>query len=759
MPTKQTVAQFGATVKAKHPEYADLPDDQVGSKVLAKYPEYGDMVDTAPDPTKPPAHPFEAPGVGAKAIIDSMPDTRTGQMIRGAEDNPANQHVPTTGPRSLLQNIGAGATDAIAGLYHEFDGKPGPPDPAAGMTPEQRLQYRADAVANQGEQQTKAFMKDPMGAYASHVGEQLPALIAGAGVHAAAPVLTEGAASGLNAGGRLLRGAGAVVDKVATGAPAAADNLGASAGRGLSRNRIVAASKPSLLRKVQSTVGPAAEARDTILRNSPAAPTDVTPLTQAPFDDISDVKTDPKTGVVNPKGMAKANLMRRAVQEVADPQTGTPTGTPKDLNLDPSEMGRLQTNVYDAADYDSLDSDLANQYLKGTGAKLKGAIDVAAPEARNATQNIHDLLGAQEHLKSTLPKPLDHTDLGPGKVLGRIYDAAKIGGGTAAGAGLDLAGSGLQKAGGALRSLISSDSPVSPSAPPPRRTPLLEANTPTDVPGAGPEDLAGTPASPQRPGVTTPPPVKPLGLPADAGPIVGDRSPSPPLNEGTARTRIAPSPVAPGSGPGPTPAPRRLIAQPDGGIAPEPYPLGDGGPAPLQLESRTGPRAPSQRPSLLRQFRREAGGAAVGNALDSEMATRTSQEKLAQTPVGTTPNAPPVPKAPLVEFPKVPEQTPPTRLPDPTDIDGWERLVDEGYARYNTSTHQYDYTGPIVRRSLLREGAATDPTANWGRLGPEDAETVALKARIKNESDMVKMKAKTKKAGVPLRNLVQNKPN
>lgn len=47
-----SLAQFGQTVKAKHPEYNDLSDEDVANKVLAKYPQYSDMV--APGVPKAP---------------------------------------------------------------------------------------------------------------------------------------------------------------------------------------------------------------------------------------------------------------------------------------------------------------------------------------------------------------------------------------------------------------------------------------------------------------------------------------------------------------------------------------------------------------------------------------------------------------------------------------------------------------------------------------------------------------------------------
>ena len=43
-----SLEQFGATIKAKHPEYADIQNADLAQKVLDKYPQYKDMVQTAP---------------------------------------------------------------------------------------------------------------------------------------------------------------------------------------------------------------------------------------------------------------------------------------------------------------------------------------------------------------------------------------------------------------------------------------------------------------------------------------------------------------------------------------------------------------------------------------------------------------------------------------------------------------------------------------------------------------------------------------
>lgn len=45
---KLTSAEFAAKIKAKYPQYADVPDDELTQKVIAKHPEYGDRVDLTP---------------------------------------------------------------------------------------------------------------------------------------------------------------------------------------------------------------------------------------------------------------------------------------------------------------------------------------------------------------------------------------------------------------------------------------------------------------------------------------------------------------------------------------------------------------------------------------------------------------------------------------------------------------------------------------------------------------------------------------
>ena len=73
MADKQTLQQFGASIKAKHPEYKDMDDVGVGKAVLAKYPQYNDMVEQTPTSTDPSGRtPTGEPAVG---------DTRNGVQL------------------------------------------------------------------------------------------------------------------------------------------------------------------------------------------------------------------------------------------------------------------------------------------------------------------------------------------------------------------------------------------------------------------------------------------------------------------------------------------------------------------------------------------------------------------------------------------------------------------------------------------------------------------------------------------------------
>ena len=41
----QGYIDLGQKIKAKHPQYTDLSDEELGRKIVAKYPQYQDIVD------------------------------------------------------------------------------------------------------------------------------------------------------------------------------------------------------------------------------------------------------------------------------------------------------------------------------------------------------------------------------------------------------------------------------------------------------------------------------------------------------------------------------------------------------------------------------------------------------------------------------------------------------------------------------------------------------------------------------------------
>jgi hypothetical protein len=50
MAEKMTIEQFGAQIKSKYPDYAQVPDAEIGNRMLQKYPVYADRVQSAVSP-------------------------------------------------------------------------------------------------------------------------------------------------------------------------------------------------------------------------------------------------------------------------------------------------------------------------------------------------------------------------------------------------------------------------------------------------------------------------------------------------------------------------------------------------------------------------------------------------------------------------------------------------------------------------------------------------------------------------------------
>ena len=109
-----------------------------------------------------------------------------------------------------------------------------------------------------------------------------------------APASLESAGEGLRSTG------GKISDVTALGSNALDRRFGASPGRALSEQRIVGMSKPSLKAKVDASLPPIAEARDSVLRASTAGPQNVREVVDQPFRTLHAQITDPRTGVAAP---------------------------------------------------------------------------------------------------------------------------------------------------------------------------------------------------------------------------------------------------------------------------------------------------------------------------------------------------------------------------------------------------------------------------------------------------------------------------
>lgn len=129
---QQTLQQFGASIKAKHPEYKDMDDEAVGKAVLAKYPQYSDMVQATPVSTDPSGRTptgEPAPGDtrnGFQRTLDNLitPDPRREEWqspLRSGVDDFA-QHVasnvvplvshPIKSAEGLLSSVGNAAEES-----------------------------------------------------------------------------------------------------------------------------------------------------------------------------------------------------------------------------------------------------------------------------------------------------------------------------------------------------------------------------------------------------------------------------------------------------------------------------------------------------------------------------------------------------------------------------------------------------------------------------------------------------------------------
>lgn len=133
---KQTLQQFGQSIKAKHPEYKDMDDTALAKAVLAKYPQYADMVE-AEAPTTPTngRTPTGEPEAGdkrnaAQRWLDNLitPDPRREEWqspTRNAIDDFA-RHVAENAVPLISHPVqsGIGMLKSIGGALAEGHGSP-----------------------------------------------------------------------------------------------------------------------------------------------------------------------------------------------------------------------------------------------------------------------------------------------------------------------------------------------------------------------------------------------------------------------------------------------------------------------------------------------------------------------------------------------------------------------------------------------------------------------------------------------------------
>jgi hypothetical protein len=108
-------AALGQRIKAKHPEYADMPDAVVGQKVLAKYPQYADLARPAA-PTGVPGAPQPMPSPAAAPSPQSGPIPSPAQTPGQPNMPPPPQ--PQANPASPAAGMPTGNTaqDLIGGV-------------------------------------------------------------------------------------------------------------------------------------------------------------------------------------------------------------------------------------------------------------------------------------------------------------------------------------------------------------------------------------------------------------------------------------------------------------------------------------------------------------------------------------------------------------------------------------------------------------------------------------------------------------------
>ena len=542
MPQNQmTLAQFGDTIKAKHPEYADMDSATLGQKVLAKYPEYSDMVQTLPAgasgplPGVPKAPvPAGLQGPPLKPGLRSWFDQETARQPHSADQGVVGNVL--TG----LGNIGGGAMSLATPLVHplkaeEFAGR------AAYETYLNPL-GTAYKLATGQPTETGQFVSDilhnPVSSAEQLVGQAAGAKGLGLAGEVARPLATK-------AGGLLQDVAAENLNSRMSVGPK--DTLyGQNPGRGILKSGIGLSTQRGLSTKVQGAMDANGQVISNIVNradvnaNAPTiTPRQVAPAINGPIDQQLSVVRGPGNHSVNPE--APLDALRQSMTTAAPGASAPIYGPNAPEVIAPTDLWKTIRNIDQNTRFNPQpEVETVNEVGRGVRGGLRPILETVDPSLKPVSQNYSDLASARvaldrqaspfyapTGLKSALASTLNSYPVRTGisSALYRTGSALNRIGGTTPGYALP----------GFSAKWVSPDGQL--------RLPSEAIGNADVFPANGPR-----PTGSVQPPTVTPAPQNPLALPSETAagrvrPMIRLRAPDsyPSLAEDFARTRIVPT--------------------------------------------------------------------------------------------------------------------------------------------------------------------------------------------------------------------------
>jgi hypothetical protein len=424
MAQKQTLQQFGQSIKAKHPEYKDMDDAALGKAVLAKYPQYADMVsdDAAPTPDPSGRTPTGEPAPG---------DTRNG--FQRTLDNlvtPDPRREEWQSPlKNDLDTLARGSGESFLPLIsHPIDSLVG-----AGKT-------AMDAIAHgNGPQGIAEELARPVVESAVRNYQQ-EGPVRGT-LHTVGNLIGGAATGELGAGaageilppiGRGFQSGSGTINDALIGTPSKAARFGAEPGLQLAKEGISGSSPSRLSSLIQQRIPEATAAHRAVVAAAPPGTTiNAGPLLSQPFNDAVAGAADPVTGAGGSAPIRAALRTQRELTNVTDPNTGNITPMMRNPNMSPLDATNLKSNIYGRINYDNPSKmGLSNTGLKGAAHGLKDAVEQAVPDSIEPGQRLHNLMAAKDVVEPAARSqmlPTSKSGLLDRVVMGTGTNAAKMG--------------------------------------------------------------------------------------------------------------------------------------------------------------------------------------------------------------------------------------------------------------------------------------------------------------------------------------------